>query len=353
MIGLLRHWVLPSSPYRSVAAVFFHLDSEASPFSEPGDISAPFHHCGTTLDFLPFIARVFRSSTGRPSLSITLARKGKVRDVYEIGDHFLMVATDRISAFDWVLPTLVPDKGRVLNQISLFWFEWLGVENHIVSTDLTDLELPSGVSREWLQGRAVIVRKCRVAPIECVVRGYLAGSGYRDYLKSGTVCGIGLEPGLKNCDRLAEPIFTPATKAESGHDENISFEEMCSVVGTESARWLKDKSIGIYTRARDYAASRGVLLADTKMEWGWFDDRLILIDEVLTPDSSRYWPADQYSPGRNQPSFDKQFVRDYLETTGWDKNSEPPELPEKIVAKTREKYIEAFEILTGQRFPWR
>jgi phosphoribosylaminoimidazole-succinocarboxamide synthase len=285
-------------------------------------------------------------------MNATLVRQGKVRDVYDLGDHFLMVATDRISAFDWILPTIIPDKGRVLNQISQFWFNYLPVENHVVSTDLTTVNLPQGVSVEWLEGRSMIVRKCKVVPIECVVRGYLVGSGYKDYLKSGSVCGIELPDGLRNCERFAEPLFTPATKAESGHDENISFQAMIDAVGEETARTLRDKSIDIYSRASQYALDQGLILADTKFEWGWFEGRIILIDEVLTPDSSRYWPADQYQPGQNQPSFDKQFVREYLDSTGWDKDSDPPDLPPEIVERTREKYVEAFEILTKKKFAW-
>ncbi len=285
-------------------------------------------------------------------MTSTLVRQGKVRDVYDLGNHFLMVATDRISAFDWVLPTAIPDKGRVLNLISQFWFDSLPVENHVVSTDVSSIELPDGLDAPWLEGRSMIVKKCEVVPIECVVRGYLVGSGWKDYQATGAVCGIELPDGLPNCAEFPQPIFTPATKAESGHDENISFEQMVDVVGEDVATTLRDQSIDIYSRARDYARQQGLILADTKFEWGWHDGRLILIDEVLTPDSSRYWPADQYEPGRNQPSFDKQFVREYLETTNWDKNSPPPALPDEIVDNTRRKYIEAFEMLTKQKFPW-
>lgn len=285
-------------------------------------------------------------------MSPMLVRQGKVRNVYDLGAHYLMVATDRISAFDWVLPTLIPDKGRVLNQISQFWFDFLSDENHVVSTELDGIELPDGLSRDWLDGRSMIVRKCEVVPIECVVRGYLVGSGWKDYGQTGSVCGIGLEPGLQNCAKFREPIFTPATKAESGHDENISFDAMIDVVGRETAETLRDRSLHIYSQASQYAEQQGLILADTKFEWGWFEGRLILIDEVLTPDSSRYWPADQYQPGQNQPSFDKQFVREYLETTDWDKNSDPPELPAGIVDRTRQKYVEAFERLTKKTFAW-
>ncbi|QEG23260.1 Phosphoribosylaminoimidazole-succinocarboxamide synthase [Mariniblastus fucicola] len=283
---------------------------------------------------------------------MTLVRQGKVRDVYDIGDHFLMVASDRISAFDWVFPTAIPDKGRVLTQISKFWFEKLGVENHLLSDDLSSIEIPDGLNADDLAGRSMIVKKCKVVPVECVVRGYLVGSGWKDYQESGEVCGIKLPEGLPNCAAFPDPIFTPATKAEAGHDENISFETMAESVGAEVADELRTKSIMVYNKGLEHAKSCGIILADTKLEWGWHDGKLILIDEVLTPDSSRFWPADQYQAGRNQPSFDKQFVREYLETTTWDKNSSPPELPQQIVDKTRAKYVDAYERLTGSKFPW-
>ena len=280
-------------------------------------------------------------------------RQGKVRDVYDIGEFYLMVASDRISAFDYILPTLIPDKGRVLTQISKFWFDYFDVPNHLVSTDLGDIELPEGLSAEELEGRTMVVKKCEVVPIECVVRGYLVGSGWKDYQNSGAVCGIDLPAGLQNCAKFPEAIFTPATKAEEGHDENVSFERVVQEVGSETAEALKAKSLHVYTQGRDYAASKGIILADTKFEWGFHKGELILIDEVMTPDSSRFWPADQYEPGRNQLSFDKQFVREWLESTTWDKNSSPPELPPEIIAKTREKYIDAFERLSEQTFKWR
>jgi phosphoribosylaminoimidazole-succinocarboxamide synthase len=286
-------------------------------------------------------------STNLPNLPV---RRGKVRDVYDLGERLLLVATDRISAFDWVMPNGIPDKGRVLTQISAFWFERLDVPNHVISLDVSAADLPAGTSRDELAGRSMIVRKCQVVPIECVVRGYLDGSGWKEYRASGTVCGLRLPAGLAQCSRLSEPIFSPATKEESGHDINISFERMIEIVGRETAHELRERSIDVYRRAADYAASRGLLIADTKFEWGWHDNRLILIDEVLTPDSSRFWPADQYQPGRAQPSFDKQFVRDWLETTGWDKNSPPPNLPEEVVARTRQKYTEAYQRLTGRAF---
>jgi phosphoribosylaminoimidazole-succinocarboxamide synthase len=270
-----------------------------------------------------------------------------------LGEYFLMVASDRISAFDWILPTTIPDKGRVLTQISKFWFDFCKVPHHLVSTKLANFELPPGLDPDELEGRSMIVKKCTVVPVECVVRGYLVGSGWRDYQRTGAVCGIELPAGLPNCAKLDQPLFTPATKAEAGHDENISFAEMVDVVGSDVALDLKNRSLDVYQRGRDYAAERGIILADTKFEWGWHGDELLLIDEVLTPDSSRFWPADQYEPGKNQPSFDKQFVREYLDSTTWDKNSQPPELPAEIVEKTREKYIEAYERLTGEAFAWK
>ena len=287
--------------------------------------------------------------TNIPDLPV---RRGKVRDIYDMGDRLLIVATDRISAFDWVLPNGIPDKGRVLTQLSRFWFQYLGVPNHMVTCDLAQMQLPFDPALHDLDGRAMLVRKAEVAPVECVVRGYLSGSGWREYQQSGAVCGVKLPEGLTQSAKLPEPIFTPATKAQEGHDENITFERMCEIVGSDTAELLRERSIEVYKRAADYAAERGIIIADTKFEWGRCNGDWILVDEVLTPDSSRFWPADEYEPGKPQPSFDKQFVRDWLESTGWDKNSTPPEMPEQIVAKTREKYIEAFERLTGQAFPW-
>ena len=287
-------------------------------------------------------------------MTTTLVRQGKVRDVYDLGDHYLMVASDRISAFDWILPTRIPDKGRVLNLISKFWFDFFDFPHHVVTTELDGIEIPDGLNADDLAGRSMVVKKCKVVPVECVVRGYLVGSGWKDYQNTGSVCGIKLPEGLPNCAKFETPIFTPATKAEEGeHDENISFERMVEVVGNDVATELRDKSMEVYTRGRDYAAEKGIILADTKFEFGWHNDELILIDEVLTPDSSRFWPADQYKPGQNQPSFDKQFVREWLEATDWDKNSTPPELPADIVEKTRAKYIDAFEMLTGESFPYK
>jgi phosphoribosylaminoimidazole-succinocarboxamide synthase len=287
------------------------------------------------------------------SLAGLPVRRGKVRDIYDLGDRLLMISTDRISAFDWVLPTPIPDKGRVLTQISAFWFDLLGTTNHLLSLDPQSVDLPAGTDYDCLAGRSMVVRKCQVVPIECVVRGYLEGSGWKEYQQSGTVCGIPLPPGLKQGSQLAQPIFTPATKEESGHDINISFDRMVKIVGRQTAEELQQRSLDIYLRGAAHARQLGILIADTKFEWGQVDGKLILIDEVLTPDSSRFWPADRHEPGRSQPSFDKQFVRDYLTATGWDKNSPPPALPDEIVAKTRSTYIEAYERLTGRAFPWK
>lgn len=280
-------------------------------------------------------------------------RSGKVRDVYDLGDQLLMVSTDRISAFDWVLPTGIPDKGRVLTQLSQFWFQHLKTPNHLISMEIDANILPSGTDLDALRGRSMLVHKCQVVPIECVVRGYLAGSGWKEYQQSGKVCGISLAEGLRQSDELPEPIFTPATKAESGHDINISFEEMIGVTGGAAAEELRRKSIELYQQGAAWAREKGIIIADTKFEWGYHEGELILIDEALTPDSSRFWPAEQYEPGRGQPSFDKQFVRDWLSNTDWDKNSPPPPLPENIVVKTREKYIDAYEQLTGTPFAWK
>ena len=294
-----------------------------------------------------------KEAVSQTSLPGWPVRRGKVRDIYDLGDRLLMVSTDRISAFDWVLPTPIPDKGRVLTQISAFWFDHLKTEHHLLSLDLGEIVLPDEAARPSLVGRSMIVRKCQVVPIECVVRGYLDGSGWKEYQQNGQVCGIPLPAGLKQCSQLDQPIFTPATKEETGHDINISFEQMVEIVGAELAEELRRRSIDIYQRGAEYARSKGILIADTKFEWGLVDGQLILIDEVLTPDSSRFWPADRYEPGHGQPSFDKQFVRDHLTATGWDKNSPPPELPPEIVDKTREKYIDAYEQLTGQAFAWK
>jgi phosphoribosylaminoimidazole-succinocarboxamide synthase len=278
-------------------------------------------------------------------------RRGKVRDVYDLGDRLVIVASDRISAFDWVLPTPIPDKGRVLTAITQFWFGFLGVENHLLSMDVNAMGPAFAAQADVLQGRSMLVRKASVVPVECVVRGYLVGSGWKEYQQHSTVCGLALPKGLRQADQLPEPIFTPATKEESGHDQNISFDQMVKITGTALAHDLRKRSLDVYQRGADYARTRGLILADTKFEWGTLPDaKVILIDEVLTPDSSRFWPADSYMPGSNPPSFDKQFVRDWLEASGWDKNSPPPELPADVVEKTRAKYIEAYERLTNARF---
>jgi phosphoribosylaminoimidazole-succinocarboxamide synthase len=273
--------------------------------------------------------------------------------VYDFGDRLLIVATDRISAFDWILPNGIPDKGRVLTQISRFWFDKLQVPHHLLSMNPADVPLPAGTDVSLLEGRSMVVRKTSVFPIECVMRGFLSGSGWKEYRSHQTVCGLALPPGLRESDRLVEPIFTPATKAETGHDENISFERMSAIIGLEQAEHLRQFSRQVYAAAAEFAVTRGIIIADTKFEFGLVDDQVILIDEVLTPDSSRFWPADQYQAGGPQPSFDKQFVRDWLETTSWDKNSPPPELPDEVIQRTREKYIEAYERLTGTPFAWK
>ena len=277
-------------------------------------------------------------------------RRGKVRDIYDFGDRLLFVASDRISAFDWVMPNGIPRKGEVLTRFSRFWFDRLDVANHFLSADVTLLPLPAGTDVDAFAGRSMIVRKTQVVPIECVVRGYLAGSGWKEYQHHGTVCGQVLPSGLLESSQLPEPIFTPATKAETGHDENISFERMQQIVGNDLAVQLRDLSLHIYRHGASHAADCGIIVADTKFEFGLLDGKIILIDEVMTPDSSRFWPADSWKPGINPPSFDKQFVRDWLEQSGWDKNSAPPQLPADVVERTADKYREAFEKLTGTPF---
>ncbi len=281
---------------------------------------------------------------------LPLASRGKVRDMYDLGEHLLIVTTDRISAFDWVLPNGIPDKGKVLNRLSAFWFAMLGslAPTHLHSTDVTEDPRVPVRYHEVLRGRSMIVRKAQVFPVECVVRGYLAGSGWKDYQKTGAVCGIPLPPGLKPASRLPDLIFTPATKAQSGHDENIDFTAMTAIVGAATAIELRRLSMALYRQGASLAEQRGIIVADTKFEFGRHAGRIHLVDEALTPDSSRFWPADGYTPGQSPPSFDKQFVRDWLETTLWDKNSPPPRLPSPVVARTREKYLEALVRLTGQ-----
>jgi len=280
-------------------------------------------------------------------------RSGKVRDIYELPERLLIVATDRISAYDVVMPNGIPDKGRILTQISIFWFGMLAdiAPNHLVSATMKDL--PEDCHSEEIDGRFMLCRKCEVIPVECVVRGYLAGSGWREYAESGAVCGIELPDKLKQCARLPEPIFTPATKADEGHDENISFERACELAGEETMAELREKSIALYNRASDYASQRGIIVADTKFEWGRDGHgNLTLIDEALTPDSSRFWPRESYKLGKPQPSFDKQFVRDYLDKIEFDRTPPAPPLPADIVQKTREKYIQAYVMLTGKKFLW-
>ena len=278
--------------------------------------------------------------------------QGKVRDLYDLGDKLLLVATDRISAFDYILPDEIPCKGQVLTQISVFWFELLDgvVENHLISTDVADLPEQFQPYADYLRGRFMLVRKAEMFPIECIVRGYLAGSGLKEYNAHGTVCGIELPEGLVNSSKLPEPIFTPSTKAELGlHDENISFERCAEIIGAENAEALCELSLAVYTKARDHAAERGIIIADTKFEFGQLDGKIILADEVLTPDSSRFWPGSEYEPGRDQASFDKQFVRDWL-SANWDRTGEPPHLPADIIERTSEKYVQAYEQITGRKF---
>jgi phosphoribosylaminoimidazole-succinocarboxamide synthase len=283
--------------------------------------------------------------------TLKLKGRGKVRDIYDLGDRLLIVATDRMSAFDVVMPNPIPDKGRILTQLSRFWFDLTKdlVPNHVLSTEVGDYPKECQPYQEMLRGRSMLVVKTEVLPVECVVRGYLSGSGWEEYQKTGEVCGITLPKGLRESSKLEEPIFTPATKAEIGlHDENIPFEKVEKTVGKDLARKVKSISLAIYKKARDFAEQRGILIADTKMEFGMRGEKLILIDELLTPDSSRFWPENEYQPGGPQKSFDKQFLRDYLLSIRWDKSPPAPQLPEEIVRKTREKYLEAYERLVGK-----
>jgi phosphoribosylaminoimidazole-succinocarboxamide synthase len=287
--------------------------------------------------------------TGIPDFP--LWRRGKVRDVYDLGSELLIVATDRLSAFDVVLPTGIPDKGRVLTQLSLFWFSLLEevVPNHVLTADVSRYPAALRGLTSQLEGRSMIVRKTEPLPVECVVRGFITGSGWKDYKATGAICGIPLPAGLRESDRLEPPIFTPSTKAEVGHDENIAFAEVEKLLGAERAEEVRRGSLAIYTRARAHAEERGILLADTKFEFGVRGGDLVWIDEALTPDSSRFWPRDAYEPGRSQPSFDKQYVRDYLEGLSWDKRPPGPALPPDVVASTREKYREAYALITGKQ----
>jgi len=283
---------------------------------------------------------------------VPLLKRGKVRDVYDLGQQLLVVATDRISAFDVVLPNGIPDKGKVLSRLTTFWFRVLKTPNHLITDELAKMPKVLHPFGAELDGRSMLVEKLEMLPIECVVRGYLSGSGWNEYKKTGSICGIPLPPGLQESDRLPEPIFTPSTKAETGHDQNIPFEEVVRTVGEKRAQELREKTLEVYRAAVEYALPRGIILADTKLEWGIRPEGgpVVLADEVLTPDSSRFWPASEYKPGRAQPSFDKQYVRDYLITLSWDRTPPGPELPDAVVDETTRKYREIFERLTGSRW---
>jgi len=286
------------------------------------------------------------------NLPLKVFKKGKVRDVYEIDDKLLLIVTDRISAFDFVLHEPIPNKGICLTQISKFWFDHFKrtVKNHLISADISKFPKELKDYKELLNGRTMLVKKAKVLPVECIVRGYISGSAWSSYKKDGTVCGIKLPRGLKESDKFDEPLFTPSTKAESGHDINISFEKMIELIGKKDAKKIKDVSFNIYKKGSEYALKKGIIIADTKFEFGKIGDEIILVDEMLTPDSSRFWPADLYESGKSQPSFDKQFVRDYLTSTGWDKNSSPPHLPKDVILETQKKYQEAYEKITGKKF---
>lgn len=289
--------------------------------------------------------------TNLPNLK--LLKRGKVRDIYDLGEHLLIVASDRISAFDVVLPTPIPEKGVILTQMAAFWFEMMSdiAPNHLVTTDIGSMSPPVRRYRDVLTGRSMLVVKAQQLLVECVVRGYLAGSGLNEYRQKGSVCGIPLPKGLQSGQKLQKPLFTPASKALEGHDENITLEKMHELVGRDLSVQMQDISLAVYERARNYADERGVIIADTKLEFGIHNGRLLIIDELLTPDSSRFWPKDNYTPGGLQLSFDKQFLRDYLHASGWDKNPPAPELPPKVIDKTAEKYVDAFRRLTGRELP--
>ena len=285
-------------------------------------------------------------------LPFRIFKKGKVRDVYEVGDKLLLIATDRISAFDFVLHEPIPNKGICLTQISRFWFEYFKdvVPSHMISADVSEYPDELQEFSDLLNGRSMLVKKTKVFPIECIVRGYISGSAWRSYKKDGTICGVKLPSGLRESDRFDEPLFTPSTKADTGHDINISFEEMVRLIGEDDAELIRNLSLKLYKEGAEYALKKGIIIADTKFEFGKIDDEIIVVDELLTPDSSRFWPADLYKPGKSQPSFDKQNVRDYLTSTGWDKNSNPPYLPEEVILETQRKYLEAYEKITGEKF---
>lgn len=285
-------------------------------------------------------------------LPLKTFKKGKVRDVYATDNKLLLIVTDRISAFDYVLHEPIPNKGIYLTQISKFWFDYFKdtIPSHMISVDVSDFPDEVKNYEDNLKGRSMLVKKAEVLPIECIVRGYLSGSAWKSYQKDGTVCGIKLPSGMRESDKFDEPLFTPSTKAESGHDINISFEEMKNMIGEHDAEKLKELSLKIYNEGAEYAREKGIIIADTKFEFGKIGDQIVLVDEILTPDSSRFWPADLYEPGKSQPSFDKQYVRDYLSGTGWDKNSSPPNLPEDVITETQKKYQDAYEKITGEKF---
>ena len=288
----------------------------------------------------------------KTDLPLKVFKKGKVRDVYEVDDKLLLIVTDRISAFDYVLHEPIPHKGIFLTQISKFWFDFFKntVENQVISTEISGFPEEIKSYQDILKGRTMLVKKAEAFPIECIVRGYISGSAWKSYQNDNSVCGIKLPIGMQESEKFDEPLFTPSTKAETGHDINISYDKMKQIIGKEDAEKIKEISLKIYNEGSDYARKKGIIIADTKFEFGKIGDTIILIDEVLTPDSSRFWPADQYEPGKSQPSFDKQYVRDYLTSTGWDKNSSPPHLPEEVVSETQKKYQDAYEKITDMKF---
>lgn len=284
-------------------------------------------------------------------IKFPLLVKGKVRNVYDLGDKLLIVVTDRISAFDVVFPNLIPNKGKVLNSISEFWFDYTKdiIDNHVITTDVDQYPPELSKYKEELQGRSMLVKRVNMVEAECIIRGYLEGSGLKEYNSTGSICGVKLPEGLKQADKLPEPIFTPTTKASEGHDESVTFEQLCDKIGTDLANKLKEMSIALYKKASEHAESKGLILADTKFEFGLIDGKLVIADEIFTPDSSRYWDAKDYEPGRPQKSFDKQFLREYLESTDWDKTPPAPQLPDEVIKKTEAKYIEAYERITGEK----